>query len=146
VSTGLELWPLAIAIGVLAASRRKEDVADVLTMETRMRDPELLERTLEAIGEPVDLGDDRRYAEVNGVLVCFAMAGDVFDASFDPETTQVQAEHVLALVDDEYTRQLQGQTYEKLLDRAGSEGLAFESERHDGDDIVVTLRLEEVRA
>jgi hypothetical protein len=146
LSTGLELIPIALALGVYAASRRPPEPGppEVRTLLTRLRDERLLDAALSAVGSPVDVGDGRRYAEVDGTLIAFSQGADgVFMASFDTDVSEAAASATLTSIDDEYTRLLQAQTYDRVRDRSALEGLAFESERWEGDDVVVTLRVEE---
>lgn len=145
MSTGLELIPIALALGVYIAVRRSSEPGppEVRTLLTRLRDEQLLDEALAAVGAPVDLGDGRRYAEIDGTLIAFSRSADgVFAASFDTDVSEAAATATLARVDDEYTRLVQARTYERVRDRAASMGLAFESERWEDDDVVVTLRVE----
>jgi hypothetical protein len=146
MSTGLELIPIALALGgiAIAASPKETGRPEVRTMHTRLRDERLLDEALPAVGSPVDLGDGNRYAEIDGVLVAFSRRQDgVFTATFDTDVSEADARAALARIDDEYTRLLQVRTYERVLDHAAGEGLAVESERWEGEDVVLTLRVEE---
>ena len=146
MSTGLELIPIALALGgiAVAASAKETGRPEVRTMHTRLRDEQLLDGALPAVGTPVDLGDGNRYAEIDGVLVAFSRRQDgVITATFDTDVGEADARATLARIDDEYTRLLQARTYERVLDQAAGEGLAVESERWEGEDVVLTLRVEE---
>lgn len=151
MSTGLELLPLALAIGaaVGAMRRNRAGPAPVLTVTTRLRDDALLVQALETVGGHFGVDDGVHHGRIGDVPVAVSRNPDgQFDVHLDPGVATDQAEGLVAMLDQSYGRQVQQQVYEKLLARAPEHGLAWRSERVEEDDaIVVTLTVEEeVRA
>jgi len=154
MSTGLELLPLALAIGAAVAAVRKRRSASpaspiVVTLGTRMRDGVLLSRALDVVGRDFGEQDGVRHGSIQGMAVAFTVDTDgTFEAHFDATLPSDQAQALVAQLDEQYARLVQQQVYEKLLERAPAAGLVFESERVEEDDsIVVTLLVgEEGRA
>jgi hypothetical protein len=166
VSTGLELWPAALAIGavVRVARRRRRSratqqgagpsmwqaaadpspSAEVLTVPTRAKDAALLAQALDGCGRHFATEDGVVYGELGGHAVAFVAEADGrYEAHLDGTGDPAAAVRLVGDLDDEYALRLQQQSYTKLLERAPLHGLSFESREVEGDDIIVTLRVGE---
>lgn len=150
MSTGVELVPIALAIGAVVAARRRDrgslrssiDSVRVQTFSSRMRDPELLTAAVQAAGGRI-LGarDGMLYGALSGTPLVFAPDLDgVFDVHIDAKIPEAEALGLVAAVDRSYGAQVQQKTYLHVTDYVGEHGLAVESEYVDDDDsIVLTL-------
>jgi hypothetical protein len=150
MSTGLELIPLALAIGAVVAARRRSTASlpSTVTLTTRMRDETLLVTALDIVGQHYGEHDGMQYGSVEGTAVVFSRDPEgVYEAHFDKAISVSTSQSVITGLDEIYTRLVQQDVYQKLMDRAGMHGLALESERvEDDDSIVLTLVVgEEVR-
>lgn len=146
MSTGMELVPLALAVGaaVAAASRKSSatPAQSVLSLGTRMRDDALLREALETAGACYGDRDGTVYGSIEGTAVAFTRAaGGTFEAHFDASVAEDDGVRLVSGLDDEYARLVQGRAYERVVERAPDFGLEFESEELEGEDIVVTLRV-----
>jgi hypothetical protein len=146
MSTGLELVPIALAIGIAVAARRKGQVGerDVLTLSTRMRDADLAAAALAGAGACYGVQNGILHGSVNGVAV--ALTPDVtgiYEAHFELDVDAEMARVGIEQLDHEYTRLVRDHVYERVVTQAAQYGLALESERFEEEDLVLTLRVTE---
>ena len=132
MSVTLALIPVAIAVAGAIATRKEEQQQDPpssFRLETRIKDEELLNASLErygcrsvVMGATVDsvLGDTRMVFERDD--------RGVFDALFIGDISTEHAATFLAELDEEYTLLVQQRVYENLLSRA-KEGDSLSSRR-----------------
>ena len=156
MSTGVELVPIALAIGAVVAARRRDrgslrvqvDQVDVQTLTSRMRDPGLLRAAVEAAGGRIfGERDGTLYGAHGKIALVFAPGTDgVFDVHVDAAVPAPDAQAAVAAVDRSYGAQVQQATYRRVIEQGADHGLTLESEYVDDDDsIVLTLLVGEVR-
>ena len=151
MSAIVELIPLALAAWWLGTRGRQEVVPDRATavdserlvVKTPFRDEALLDKALTALGNGVEHTVGSLRAQVHGSSIELVESDGDFDAHFAVGATPEEAERVIEALGVEYMRQLQQQNYDRLLRDAESEGLRVETDRVEGDDIVVVLRTAE---
>jgi hypothetical protein len=151
MSTGLELIPLAIAIGVAVADKRKRRADlqatgewDVYAMATRMRDGAILARALEQLGVPSTERGAEIHVTVDDVKITFARPDDVdaYDAHFAAAVTEQRARELVLQIDKAYVVEVQRGVREKVLVRAAEHGLVVASETREEDgSMLLTLEV-----
>ena len=151
MSTGLELIPLALAIGVAVSERRKartavavRSPAPLYAMETRIRDGELLTRALERLGSTTSVTDGTVTTMVENIEATFAMPAesDVYDAHFEESVPEERARDLVLRLDEIYQRVVQESVREKVLQRADEHGLVVRSETVEEDgSMLLTLEV-----
>ncbi len=126
-----------------ATGETAEEQPHVMAIETRMRDHELLARALEGLGCEVDRSGEEPKADYRGVEISFRRGEhEALHAHFEGEIEPEAAEAFLRDLDSEYSRLVQEQTYQRVVERSAEQGLELESERVEADNsIVLTLRV-----
>lgn len=151
MSTGLELIPIAMAIGAVVAARKASHGSlnvtsemPVQTLSSRMRDEKLLRSAVDSLGEVFGTKDGAIFASAEGRAVVFTRADDgTFDVHLERALALEEAQDVVRRLDVAYGLCVQQQVYERVTAHASEFGLELESERIDTEDdtIVVTLRV-----
>lgn len=155
MSTGIELIPVALAVGAVVARRRRRrgarqhdersstaaEADHLLELETRFRDGALLTRALREVGvEPV-LRDGYLHGVVDDVAI--ALAPDehgVYTAFFHGAQDAEAAESVVIALDATYTLLVQQDVHDRVLARAAEHGMTVEHDAVEPDGSR-TLRL-----
>lgn len=150
MSTGLELIPIAIAIGAILSHARKptldEETTETYAIETRARDADLLGAAVRQHASNAAWHGARLVATVDGVPMNLVRRSD--QASFEavvPTTVPVATAHeVLLSLDGTYTGLVQQRVRERVLRDAAANGMAVTQERVEDDEtIVLTLIVQE---
>jgi len=114
-------------------------------IDTNMKDEEILERALKNYGCDVVLDEETFQSSLGNVQLAFQKQEDGTLSSIFNESVPVEdATEFLEGIQKEYTRIVQKQTYQKLLQRAEQEGLQLETETKNEDEtIVLTFQVKE---
>lgn len=132
----MRLIPLALAAAGM------DDASDVALTKTRMRDRELLETAIRAMGGESVEGSDELRCVVDGITIAFDRSADPMTARFEDHADRERAREILLEIDDEYLRLVQEAAYARLLEQAQREGMRVVDERVDETNaIVVTLQV-----
>jgi len=147
MSVELALLPIAIAaIGAIASRRRARQQAETsFSLETRMTDPRMLQAALENCGcQSVSTGATVDSA-IQGARIVFEPGENgAINAVFFGGIASIQADEFIASLYCEYTRLVQQDVYQKVVERAAAKGLSLESEEIQQDDsIVLTFCVQE---
>ena len=148
MSVELALLPIAIAaIGAIANRRRAQRQAaeTSLSLDTQMADPRILQAALGNCGcQSVSTGANVDSATPGARIVFEPGENGAFIAVFIGGISSAQAESFLANLYDEYTRLVQQDVYQKVIERAAAKGLVLETEEIQQDDsIVLTFCVQE---
>jgi hypothetical protein len=147
MSTGLELIPVALAIGAVVARRRRaattvgvERQPEVVALETRFRDDALL---LEALGSGARVRDGTLHGVLGRIPVALARDSDgTYLAYFHGDLPVPEAEDAVRELDAAYGKLVQREVRRRVLDQAPTQGLVFEQETIEADgSIVLTLQV-----
>ena len=151
MSTGMELVPLALAIGAVAAGAKMASSQagsggvsaaprQVRSMPTRFRDNALV---LEALGEGAVERDGTLHGAVDRVPVALAPDADgIYVAYFHGDLSGAEAESTVRKLDGVYGGLVQRDVRRRVLEQAPAHGLAVEDERVEEDgSIVLTLQV-----
>lgn len=147
MSTGLELIPIAIAIGVAVGKARKPAHATTqatYALETRFKDPALLRRALTQHDVGANWHGKALRARIGSTSVDFLQPSDgaPFEAVLPDAVPVGEARQALTALDATYIAVVQSAVRERVLSQAVRHGLEMESERVEADQsIVITLRL-----
>ncbi len=148
MSTGLELVPMALALGAVLAARRARikpvttDAGLMVTIPTRMRDEGLLARSLQRTGEDCGIVDGVLAGAVDGLPIALRRTEDgTYDAHFAPDTAQERAQAAVEALDTAYCQDLQRDVHSRVVSSAPSLGLRVLDESRESDGtVVVTLQ------
>lgn len=155
MSLSIFLVPLAIAgTTALTASTYSVNIEAELSalnekkvyykVETKMKDEQLLQETLRNYGSETSHVNKHVESIIGDVQITFYKEENgTFSAIFHEEIDVADAEQFVNNIFEEYTRVVQQQTYEKLMERATREGLIFESENREEDTITLTFQVKE---
>lgn len=153
MSLSVFLVPLAIgAAAVSVSSQSEEEVLTTMEMdevyyklETKIKDEQLLQETLQNYGSETEIENDEVSSQVGDTEITFIKAANgTYQAYFHESVALRDAEEFMDNIYEEYTRIVQRKTYDKLIERAGNEGLVFESEEtNEEDSIVLTFQVKE---
>jgi hypothetical protein len=149
MSTGMELIPLALAIGAAATAwNRLSEHRDVgqttdrtlRQLPTRFRDEALV---LEALGDGAVERDGTLHGVVAGVPLALTTNDEgTYVAHFHGDLPAAEAVAVVRTLDEIYGGLVQRDVRERVLARAPAHGLTFEHETVDDDgSIVLTLQV-----
>jgi len=147
MSTGLELLPLAFAVGAAALIdiRRMRDgipgaAPEVRSLPTRFCDEALL---AEALGETATERDGMLHGVVDRVPMAFALDEEgKYIAYFQGGLPTREAASALLTLDAAYGQLVQREARNRVLDAAPQYGLPLEDEYQEEDGtIVLTLRV-----
>lgn len=145
MSVTLVLIPVAIAVAGAISTRkeRSQELSNSFSLETRMKDEELLKAALENYGCKSVVMEETIDSTLDGTRILFERnEQDVFEVVFVGDISTDHARTFVAELDEEYTQLVQQQVYENLLSRARQRGLVMESEEVQEDNsIVVTFRV-----
>lgn len=145
MSVTLVLIPVAIAVAGAINTRKErlQELPDSFSLETRMKDEELLEAALSNYGCKSVVTGETIDSTLNGARILFERnEQDIFEAVFVGGISTDHARTFVAELDEEYAQLVQQQVYENLLSRARQRGLVMESEEVQEDNsIVVTFKV-----
>jgi len=142
VSVSLLLVPAALAAATAVAglaSGRRADGQIVCTVQTRMRDVNLLAAALRETGAAVAVAGsaDAVTAAWESVRAEFRRDQDgIWTAHLTGEVDETRASEIVSAVDAGYGRQVQRAVLDRLRERAPAAGLRLESEHTTEDEAV----------
>ncbi len=155
MSVEMLLIPIVIAavgtagtgVSLLSSNKEISESSGTLIYETKMKDTKLLKKALEVFGyEPflqkelidITLGDYELIFQLNNQ--------DIFEAVFQGNVTEENAQKILSDIYDEYTKLVQEQVYHKVLENIQDYDIELESESvQDDNSIILTLNISEER-
>lgn len=147
MSLSLTLIPLAIGASSAIAFALKDKVeeGEFYLVDTNMKDEETLEVALKNYGCNVTLDQESFQSSIGDIQLAFQQQENgTFSAVFSNSVETGDAEEFIGGIQKEYTRLVQKQTYEKLMERAKAEGLVLEAENTNEDGtIVMTFQVKE---
>ncbi|MFC0187120.1 DUF1257 domain-containing protein [Fictibacillus aquaticus] len=146
MSIELVLIPIAIAATQFTSEqiKKRKEKSESYLLSSYMKDEKLLQQALEQYGCSTVMLEDSNIALHNGAhqMAFYKNVEDIFDLVADSSVSQEDAEQFLHHIQDEYTRILQQETYQKLLERAQKQGYVLESEEiTDNNSIVLTFKV-----
>ncbi|MER7008746.1 hypothetical protein ABT297_37685 [Dactylosporangium sp. NPDC000555] len=128
MSVSLLLIPLAIAAAAARAGLTKGADTSVCTVETRMRDAELLAAALRDTRAAVTPDGADLVADWAGVRARFGRdERHIWSAHFTGDVDEPRAVEIVRAVDAAYGRQVQRAVLARLTERAPAAGLRLES-------------------
>jgi hypothetical protein len=128
MSVSLLLVPLVIAATAAHAKLTMGADAKACTVQTRMRDPELLAAALRDAQAVVTGDRDGLVADWAGVRARFSRdESQIWRAHFTGDVDEAKAVQIVGAVDAAYGRQVQAAVLDKLTARAPGAGLRLES-------------------
>lgn len=149
MSTGLELIPIAIAIGVAVSKARKPTLAEhdpgTYAMETRARDAELLAAAVALHARDAQWHGETLVATLSGVPVNLVRptSDGSFEAILPGDVPAARAQQALLALDETYTGLVQRRVREQVLRDAAANGMTVAHEHVEDDDtIVLTLTVD----
>lgn len=152
MSLSVFLIPAAIGVAAVAVDVAKveEDTSFAkdevyYKLETKIKDEQLLQATLKNYGSEAEVDNEEVSSRVGDTDITFIKdKKGTYQAYFHESIALRDAEEFLESIYEEYTRIVQRKTYEKLKERAGNEGLIFESEEtNEEESIVLTFQVKE---
>lgn len=131
--------PLALAvIGTVAVRQEAGQQEEVVVFNTRIKDEELLKKTLENYECQVVHSMGVTHVEIQETPVSLRRNEQgVYQAYFFDSVTTEKAESVLEELHEQYTLSLQEQVYQKLKEKASERGFYLESEEIEADNSIV---------
>jgi UDP-N-acetylglucosamine enolpyruvyl transferase len=153
MSVEMLLIPIVIAAvgtagtGVSIFSSNKEISKDknIMVYETKMKDKELLKNALEVFGHKPFLEENLIDIDLDEYNLIFQLnEQNIFEAVFQGDITEEQAQVMVSNIYDEYTKLVQERVYYKVLENIKDYDIDLESESvHDDNSIVLTLNIRE---
>ena len=142
MSTGLELIPLAIAIGV-AVSRSRQTEPGVRIFQTRAKSGAMVETAFRALAADAAVHGDVLVGTIDGVPVNLrpGVEGAPWLALTPDTVDEQQAAAALDHFDREYVARVQDAVRQRVLATAAPKGLRVRDEHRESDGTVV-LRLQ----
>ena len=109
-------------------------------MQTRLRDRELLARSLRDLGANIVADDDGLHAETEDVRLRFTVNEEGTAVAHVEAGDLADATRLIHAVDEQYAAHVQVALYERVKARASRMGLTIESEQV-GEDNAMTIIL-----
>lgn len=138
----VEVLLIPAAMAAYAAWKAREEVgpASTVSVQTRLRDRELLARSLRDLGADVAAEDDGLRAETDDVRLRFTVNEEGTTVAHVEAGDLADATRLIYAIDEQYAAHVQVALYERVKARASRMGLTIESERV-GEDNAMTLIL-----
>ncbi|MEN6554228.1 MAG: hypothetical protein ABFC34_15220 [Methanobacterium sp.] len=141
------LIPIAIA-AISEMEKRKEknkELSDYFCLGTKIKDAKLLEEALKIYGcENITTGENLETEFDQARIIFEKDENGIFNAVFLDKIHLDEAKGFVSDINDEYTKLVQEQVYQKLLKNATERNLQLESEEVKEDNsIVLTFALQE---
>ncbi|MFC7371417.1 hypothetical protein ACFQPF_06995 [Fictibacillus iocasae] len=146
MSIELVLIPVAIAVSQYTSDQleKRKEKNQSFVLPSYMKDETLLQQALEQYGCHTVMVDEQNLSIHTGAhqMVFYKNEENIFDLAADSSVSREDAEEFLHQIQDEYTRILQQETYQKLLQRAERQGYVLESEEiTETNSIVLTFKV-----
>lgn len=147
MSLSIFLVPIAIAVSSGVAIKIEESLSDgaYYQVNTNMKDETIIQQALENRGSKVTFDEHQIESKIGDIDIMFQRQEDeTISSIFHQNVRMKDAEEFIENTYTEYTRIIQEQTYEKLMQRAENEGLILQSEtRNEENTIVLTFDVKE---
>ena|SRR5690625_586435 len=147
MSLSITLVPIAIAASSVVSYALQEKIEEgtYYKIDTKIKDETILKEALENYGCKVSLDGENLESTLGDVEIMFQKQENSTISALVHEDVELgDADQFVQNIYGEYTRVIQHQTYEKLVERAQNEGLFLESEnRNEEDTIVLTFQVKE---
>lgn len=144
----VEVLLIPAAMAAYAAWKAKEEVgpAHSVWVQTRLRDRDLLARSLRELGMEVTVDQEGLHAEAGDVRLRFTVNEDGVAVAHVDSGEVEKARELIHAVDQQYAALVQVALYERVKAKASKLGLTIESERIDENNaLTLVLALNEVR-
>lgn len=147
MSLSIVFVPIAIAVtsGVAIKIEERLSEGEYYQVNTTMKDETIIQEALENRGSEVTFDEHQIESKIGDIDIMFQRQDDeTISAIFHKNVHVKDAEEFVENTYNEYTRIIQQQTYEKLMQRAENEGLLLQSEtRNEENTIVLTFDVKE---
>lgn len=144
----VELLLVPVAMAAYAAWKAGDEVESAGTqlVRTRLRDQDLLMRSLEAVGATAHSEKASVVAEAGDLRLRFTSSADGVAVAHLEQGTLDDARSLIRAVDEQYAAFVQVALYKRVMERASRMGLSVESESvGDDNSMTVVLALSEQR-
>lgn len=144
----VELLLVPVAMAAYAAWKAGDEVESAGTqlVRTRLRDHDLLLRSLEAVGVSAHVEEAGVVAQASELRLRFTSSGDGVAVAHLEHGTLEDARSLIRAVDERYAAFVQVALYDRVMERASRMGLSVESESvGDDNSMTVVLALSEQR-
>lgn len=155
MSVEMLLIPIVIAavgtagtgVSLLSSNKEISESSSILTYETKMKDSKLLKKALEVFGYEPFLQKELIDITLEDYELIFQLnKQDIFEAVFQGNVTEENAQKIVSDIYDEYTKLVQEQVYYKVLENIQDYDIELESESvQDDNSIILTLNISEER-
>ncbi len=144
MSLEIILIPLAIALVTKAQSKAKENSPNTsshqVTVETRMKNLELLQNAMRNIGCTTTIRENEIAASLDSNSFSFKKnSQDIWTARFVAGTSVEIAEQIIGQIDKAYGIEVQAEVLRKIKERAPQSGMTLESETINEDSSVTLV-------
>lgn len=147
MSLSIFLIPIAIAVSSGLAIKIEDSLSEgeYYQVNTQMKDDTIIQEALENRGSEVTYDEHQIESKIGNIDIMFQrQEDDTISAIFHKDVLVEDAEEFVENTYNEYTRIIQQQTYEKLMQRAENEGLILQSEtRNEENTLVLTFNVKE---
>lgn len=141
MSLEIILIPMAIALITKAKASAEENVpnasAHQVSVETRMKNQELLVRAMQSAGCTVTASQNEIAGNFNSILFTFKRdVNGIWNATFVAGTTLEAATQIIQAIDKTYGLEVQAEVLQKIKERAPQNGMTLESEVVNDDSSI----------
>lgn len=142
----LEVLLIPAALAAYSVWQARAEAAGAhCVVQTRLRDPELLDSALRSLGATTTTTGTEVVGDLDGTRLAFRLLPDGVVAAHVEHADRARAEELVRRVDEEYAALVQGRLYERLLARAAELGLLVEGESVGQDGAITVVLAGEVR-
>jgi hypothetical protein len=147
MSVEVLLVPAALAAFAAWKAREEVEATSTVAVQTRLRDRELLVRSLRDLDATVTVDEDGVLAGSGDLRLHFAVNDEGIAVAHVIAGSPDEATRLIYAVDEQYAAHVQVALYERLKARAGRMGLSIESEQVGADNsLTLILAVEETQA
>jgi hypothetical protein len=142
----IEVLLVPAAMAALAAWKAGREIGgeSAVTVQTRLRDRELLVRSLRDLGAHVALDADGVRAEADDLRLRFTVNDEGIAVAHVEAGNPEEAIQLIYALDEQYAAHVQVALYERVKARAVRMGLTIESEQVDDENaLTIVLALDE---
>lgn len=141
MSLEIILIPMAIALITKAKASAEENApnasAHQVSVETRMKNQELLVRAMQSAGCAVTASQNEIAGNFNSILFTFKRdVNGIWNATFVAGTTLEAATQIIQAIDKAYGLEVQAEVLQKIKERAPQNGMTLESEVVNDDSSI----------
>jgi hypothetical protein len=147
VSVEVLLVPAAMAAFAAWKAGREVGTVTAVEVQTRLRDRELLVRSLRDLGAEVTVDEGGVRAESGPLQLLFTVNDEGIAVAHVEAGDPDQVTQVIHSLDEQYTAHVQVALYERVKARAARMGLSIESEQVDENNaLTLVLAVDEAEA